>query len=284
MEITSHVPTQFLKSEIQRSVFICASDLRDRVIHHAICNILEPIFEKKMIFHTYACRPNKGSHLAIKTAQKFARRYKYFLKCDIKKCFESIDHEVLKNTLARIIKDKKLLGLLNIIINHAVPGAISGKGLPIGNLTSQHFANLYLGKLDHFLKDELSINGYIRYMDDFIIFHDDKLFLKELLSKIEIFIWDNLKLKLKEKATTIAPVTEGVPFLGVRVFKRLIRLQRPNLVRFRRRLRFNEKKFLQGRISKQDLINSVNSMFAHISHANTVEMRRKFCDIDFELG
>lgn len=126
---------------------ISAADFQDRVVHHALCNILEPVFERRLIFDTWACRRGKGSHLAVKRAQVFSQRFPYFLKCDIRRYFDNVDHAILKRLLRRLIKDQAVLNLLDRIIDHPLPGASPGKGLPIGNLTSQHFANLYLGEL-----------------------------------------------------------------------------------------------------------------------------------------
>jgi retron-type reverse transcriptase len=125
---------------------ICASDLRDRVVHHAICNTLDPIFERRMIYDSYACRVGKGTHAAVERARRFARKANYYLQCDVRKYFASIEHEALKTLLRRILRDKRLLELLDRIIEHSPPGAAPGRGLPIGNLTSQYFANLYLGE------------------------------------------------------------------------------------------------------------------------------------------
>jgi RNA-directed DNA polymerase len=109
---------------------ICSSNFRDRVVHHAICNLLEPIFEDRLIYHSYACRKGKGTHLALRQCQSYARKYEYFLKCDIKKYFQSIDHQILKNVLGRFIKDKELLKLIDLIIDHAVPGnEVKTKGI-----------------------------------------------------------------------------------------------------------------------------------------------------------
>lgn len=254
---------------------ICSSEFRDRVVHHAICSVIEVIFEKRFIYDTYACRRNKGSHIALSRCQKFSRKSKYFLKCDIQKYFESIDHETLKVLLRHIIKDQKVLNLLDRIINHAVPGSLVGKGLPIGNLTSQYFANLYLGELDHYLKVRLKIKGYLRYMDDFICFANDKNELNDVLKKIRTFTKNILKVELKEKVTLIAPVTLGVPFLGFRIFPNLIRMQRPNLIRYRRKLKAKEAMFKMGNIEQAKFVASVNSMLAHISQANTMKLRRK---------
>jgi hypothetical protein len=187
----------------------------------------------------------------------------------------SSEYAVLKDLLRRIIKDTRLLSLLDQIIDHAVPGNPPGKGLPIGNLTSQHFANLYLGELDHYLKERLQVKGYVRYMDDFICFAEDKAELHRLLEQIRRFAGDILKLELKDKVVRIAPVTEGVPFLGFRVYPNLIRIQRVNLVRFRKKFKKKEAAYQDGRLSQEELVESTNSMIAHISHANARALRRK---------
>ena len=145
---------------------ICCAKFYDRVVHHAIINIIGPILDRRLIHETYACREGKGTHAALKKSQQLAQKYKYYLKCDIEKCFESIDHLVLKKLLRKIIKDKRLLQLLDKIITHQPPYTQEGKGLPIGNLTSQNFANTYLGEIDLFIKHRLRCRGYIRYMDD----------------------------------------------------------------------------------------------------------------------
>ena len=150
--------------------------------------------------------------------------------------------------------DKRLLDLMDRIIAHQPPYTPMGKGLPIGNLTSQYFANIYLGELDLFVKHHLKCRGYIRYMDDFILFSNDKKELKDHLEQIRCYLSDELHLHLKEKVVRIAPVSEGLPFLGYRVFRGLTRLQRANLVRFRRKIIKREKDFLKGKIRKEDLV------------------------------
>ncbi len=254
---------------------ISASDFRDRVVHHAICDVLEPLLDRGMIFDSYACRTEKGSHAAVKRAQKFSRRFQYFLKCDIRKYFETIDHELLKTILARKIKDRALLDLLFLIIDHQVPGYQPGKGVPIGALTSQLFANVYLSELDHFLKDRLSIQGYLRYMDDFLVFGHSKASLREWRDLIRQFVTDRLLLELKEEALLLAPVSQSIPFLGFRIFRNLIRLDRRHLIRFRRKIRAREQAYQHGEIDEETLIRSVNSMVAHVSHANTYKMRKE---------
>ncbi len=263
---------------------ICAADFRDRVVHHALCHVLEPFFDKRMIFDSWACRKNKGSHGAVKRAQNFSRRNGYFLKCDIRRYFDSVDHGVLKQLLRRILKDARLLNLLDIIIDHPLPGMQEGKGLPIGNLTSQYFANLYLGELDHQIKDVLGCKFYLRYMDDMLFFSDIKKTLHGVLDMMEHFIDSRLYLRLKTSATQMAPVSEGIPFLGFRIFPGMIRLQRKSLQRFRKRLRNMESDFVNGEISVEELSASIQSMIAHMSHANTQRMRQPFLDTSLALG
>lgn len=257
---------------------ISSSDFRDRVVHHAICNLLEPILEGRAIYDSYACRVGKGTHLAIKRCQTFTRRRGYFLKCDIRKYFESIDRVILKRLLRRVVKDGEFLSLLDMIVDHQVPNTPPQKGLPIGNLTSQHFANFYLGELDHFLKDRLGLKCYLRYMDDFICFSEDKDELHQILAEIRSFLSSRLELALKEKITRIAPVTEGVPFLGFRIFPGVIRLQRENLIRFRRKIKRKEVAYQAGKQDSDELLKSINSMIAHISHADVTRLLRR----DFE--
>jgi RNA-directed DNA polymerase len=263
---------------------ICSSEFRDRVVHHAVCNLAEPIFERCAIYDSYACRINKGSHIAVIRCQQYARKFRYYLKCDIRKFFESIDHVVLKRLLGRLFKDEKLLNLLTTIIDHAVPDGVIGRGLPIGNLTSQHFANFYLGELDHFVKDRLGVKGYVRYMDDFISFSDDKDSLRHLLAEIERFVRGELKLELKHTVTTLAPVSEGVPFLGFRIFPGVIRIKRENLVRMSQRVKRKEELYMAGRITEAKLVQSVGSIVAHVSHVNSLAARRRIFEKSLKLA
>ena len=257
---------------------ICASQLRDRVVHHAVCNVLDPIFERRMIYDTYACRVGKGTHAAIDAAQWFLRRADYSLQCDVKKYFANIEHGALKTLLRRILKDKALLALLDRIIEHPLPGSDAGRGLPIGNLTSQYFANLYLGEMDHFIKERLRIKGYLRYMDDWLIFGEDKTALWETLAAVREFLRDRLKLELKEEVIRIAPTWEGVPFLGFRVYPDSIRLCDDKWAKFRRQVRQREAAYWAGEIDEDELARSIASMLGHTAHADTLAARRKFFD------
>lgn len=263
---------------------ICAADFRDRVVQHAVCNVLDPIFEAGLIHDTYACRRGKGTHAAVTRVQSFARRLPYVLTCDVRKYFESIDHAVLKALLRRKIKDKALLALLDHIIDHPIPGGVPGKGLPIGSLTSQYFANLYLGELDHLLKERLHLKGYVRYMDDFLVFADDKPWLHETLAVIRAFLRHTLLLDLKHEVVGVAPVTHGIVFLGFRIFPSLIKLEGKKWTRFRRMVRKREAQYLCGMIDEEALARSVGSMIGHVLHADTLSARRRFFANSLSLG
>ncbi|MBI5630565.1 MAG: SUMF1/EgtB/PvdO family nonheme iron enzyme [Elusimicrobia bacterium] len=257
---------------------ISAADFRDRVAHHSLCAVLEPLFERVAIFDSYACRLGKGSHAAARRAQAFGRRFGRFLKLDIRKFFETADHEVLKIGLRRLVKDAKLLELTSRIIDHGAPGSAPGKGLPIGNLTSQHFANFYLASLDHFIKEKLRVPGYLRYMDDFLLFADSKRFLSEGRQSIQEFVGNDLKLSIKSEATVHAPVSEGIPFLGLRIWPRLVRLDGSNKRRLISALRAGTKSLTSGEL-EEDLVSSLRSRLGHAEHADTLNFRRSLGEL-----
>ena len=242
---------------------------------YAICDVLEPVFERRAIFDSDACRKGKGTHAAIARAQQFARRYRFFAKCDVRRFFASVDHAALRTLLRRLFKDAALLALLDRIIEQAPPDAAPGRGLPIGNLTSQHFANLYLGELDHHLKERQRVPGYLRYMDDMLLFADDKASLQRWLAELRGFLAERLGLVLKEEVTLVAPVTEGIPFLGFRVYPGLIRLNQRTRRRFLRQVQNLEQAHGVGRLATQDLCQRAASLFAHVAQADSYRLRRR---------
>lgn len=265
---------------------ISAAPYRDRVVHHAFCNIVEPIFDKTFIFDSYACRIGKGTHIALNRAQKFLRTNKYVLQCDIQKYFPSINHEVLLSIIAGKIKDEKALWLAKLIIdsspqlNESANKLInesngSKRGIPIGNLTSQFFANLYLNELDYFVKFDLWERYYIRYMDDFLIFHNDKAHLNRRKAEIAQFLQGRLKLKLHPKKSVVFPVKAGIEFLGFRIFKDYRRLKKENIKRFLKRMKNLQKLLSQGFISINEVSNSLRCWIAHASYGNTYRLRKK---------
>ena len=245
---------------------ISAASFSDRVVHHAIMNIIEPYMEKFSVFDSYACRQGKGLHAAVARAFRFQKQWPYFLKMDIRHYFESVDHDVLYRLLARQFKDKKLLKLFKKIIISS-NGSSPGKGLPIGNLTSQHFANFYLGYLDHFIKDGLAINGYVRYMDDFCIWANSKLEIKKQREAIRNFLKEKLRLKLKEKAERLAPVRYGMPFLGFRIFPNHIRMKRETLVRFNTKIKRHNWQIMNGDTDINRTVSAVQSIYSFVNTA-----------------
>jgi retron-type reverse transcriptase len=195
--------------------------VRDRLLHHAIYRILYLYFDTKFIHDSYSCRINKGTHKAINRFRDFNRKVSknntrtcFVLKCDIKKFFANIDHAILKKILEKHIKDKNILWLLLQVINsftscHIYAMADIRKGLPLGNLTSQLLVNIYMNEFDQYVKRELKVKYYIRYADDFVILGEDKEYLKELLTKISIFLSESLKLSLHPDKVFIKTIASG---------------------------------------------------------------------------
>ena len=193
---------------------ICAAKFRERVIHHALMNICHTNFEKYQIFDSYASRIGKGTYVALDRATIFQKKYKWFLKLDVRKYFDSIDHNILKRMLAKRFKGKTLIRVFYQIIDSYKTKL--EKGLPIGNLTSQYFANHYLGFADHYIKEHLHALAYVRYMDDMVIWSDNKNSLIEIGKKFETFIESELSLKLKPFC--LNSTNKGLPFLGYVLF------------------------------------------------------------------
>lgn len=253
---------------------ISAAPFRDRVLHHAIATVLEPILERRFIRHSYACRRKKGTHAALRQARSFSKRNSFFLKCDVRKFYQSIDHECLKSMLRCLVKDHAFILLCDTIIDFPAPGCRRGKGLPIGNLTSQHFANLYLDSLDHFIKDQMGVSCYLRYMDDFLLFGPDKIKLRDQYHRINTFVSSKLLLSIKEEATVLGPVWQGIPFLGFRIYPSLIRIRPENKKRFTRKVRKRVHQYQHGHIDSEQFKQSIASMVAHYSHGDTLQLRK----------
>ena len=249
---------------------ISVASFTDRIVHHAVVNILEPIYEKIFIYHSYATRKNKGTHKAVFKAQEYLRKNQWFLKSDIQKYFDNINHKILLDIISQKISDEKFLNLIKIIVTNSVQKKNRLKkstefvGLPIGNLTSQFLANVYLNEFDYFVKHKLKQNFYVRYMDDFVIFNNDKQKIKQILPEIECFLNENLNLKLKPKATIINSYTNGLSFLGTRIYRSIIRIRKENLKRIEKNLNKKIYLFHKNKISENELIatcNSYNSFF-----------------------
>ncbi len=247
---------------------ISAPAFKDRIVHHALVNVIEPLFEKKFIAHSYACRIGKGNHRAMKKVQEFIRKCQkdgkvYILKGDISKYFPSVTHDILKKIIRKTIRCKNTLWLIDKIIDS--PGEESG--LPIGSLTSQLFANVYLNELDHFLKDELSIKFYVRYMDDFVVVHNSKEYLKNLLDHIVYFLENTLKLKLNPKSH-VFPAKQGVDFCGYRVWATHILPRKRIIKKTRRMFKKLMKLYAKGEITMEYIQRRIVSFLGYVKHCN----------------
>lgn len=262
---------------------IMAPHFRDHIVHHAIYNILEQIYDSTFIYDSYACRKGKGTHKGFNRLRSFIHNYSnddYFLKCDITKYFYSIDHYTLMAIIERKIKDKHLLWLLKKILDshyetpspsHIInPNHIQQKkGIPIGNLTSQLFANIYLNELDLFVKHKLQIKHFIRFVDDFIILAKDINYLKTTWQKLHHFLKTQLYLKLEQRKTQLNKISFGVDFLGYVAFKNHVRVRSRNYRRFRIRLNQKISRCYLGEISKESLDASFICYLGHLSHTNS---------------
>jgi len=268
---------------------ISAAPYRDRVVHHALCNIIQPIFERGFIRDSYANRSGFGTHRALRRFTGFARTSRYVLQCDIQKYFPSIDHEILKALLRRKIKCPDTLWLMDTLIDHSNPQepaqfyfpgddlftpAQRSRGLPVGNLTSQFFANVYLNGFDHFVKQQLQIERYVRYVDDFALFSDDKARLEAARLALEDYL-AGLRLKIHPIKSQLFETRIGASFLGFRILPDTIRVRTENLRRARRRLHRLQRAYARGEIDLDTVSRSLRSWLAHLQHGNTWRLREK---------
>ena len=240
----------------------------DRLLHHAIYRILYPYFERKFVFDSYSCRNNKGTHKAINRFRAFGRKVSknntstcWILKGDIRKFFASIDHEILKNILAKHIGDEDALWLLAQVIDSFNSENKNEVGLPLGNLTSQLFVNIYMNEFDQYVKRELDVKYYIRYADDFVILHQDKKYLESLIPKISEFLETKLKLKLHPDKVFIKTLVSGVDFLGWINF--------PN----HRVLRTATKRRMMNKIQKSSKLETLDSYLGLLKHGNAKKLQ-----------
>ncbi len=259
---------------------ISKSDFRDRVVHHALCNIIEPIFDKTFIYDSYANRIGKGTLKAIERFDYFKRKVSknntktcYVLKADIKHYFETVIHDILIATIKKRIDDKRVLWLIRAILsNHNT--IEKGKGMPLGNLTSQFFANVYLNELDQFVKHKLKSRFYIRYVDDFVILHNIREILEEYKSKINMFLKENLKLELHPDKSKIIQLDNGIGFLGFRLFFYHKLVRKKNIGNFEKKFEASKELYFKGIIDKEKALGQFEGWLAYISNADTYKYRR----------
>jgi retron-type reverse transcriptase len=266
---------------------VAALPFKDRIVQHAICNVIEPLFEAKMIYDSYACRVSKGTHKGTDRVTQFLREIQsmwdktYCLKCDVAKFFPNINHDILKRIIRRTIICPDTLNLLDEIINSSDNDGLGHKGLPIGNLTSQLFANVYLDQLDHYAKEVMQERFYVRYMDDFLFLTDNKRHLVDLRLTIESYLAEELDLRVNKK-TSIFPVSQGIDFLGYRIWPNHRLLRKRSIKKFRRLLKVFTAKYASGKLSFKEIDNSVQSWVGHAKHADTYRLRRKVFE-EFKL-
>lgn len=257
---------------------ISKSHFRDRIVHHAICNITEPIFEKLFIYDSYANRLGKGTQKAIERFENFKRKITknnakrtYVLKADIKHYFENVDHNILIKLLERKIKDEKLIHLIKIILNNHQTRHL-GKGMPLGNLTSQFFANIYLHELDWFIKHHLKARYYIRYVDDFVIIETDIKTLEDYMLQINAFLRENLLLEIHPEKSKFQIITHGVRFLGSRIYPHHRLLTKMNTRKFKKKLERICKQFENHEIDYDVVYDFLEGWIAYARTANSYNL------------
>ncbi len=269
---------------------ISAAPFRDRVVHHALINIIGPMLERKFIFDSYANQVDRGTHKALDRCTHFMRQYQYILPCDVKQFFPSIDHQILRRILAGTIRDERTLALIDRILvsgegvlsseydmvyfpNDDLFSSERPRGLPIGNLTSQFWANVYLNEMDQFVKRNLKVRAYIRYVDDFVLFSDDKQELHDWRVAIIDFL-ETLRLTIHEGSAFPRPCLRGITFLGFITFPDHRRLRPEKGYAFRRRWRHLASAFQEGNLTHRDLHIHAQAWVNHVRYGDTWNLRR----------
>lgn len=251
--------------------------VRDRVLHHAIFRIINTIFEETFISTSFSCRIGKGTHKGVKSVSGMLRAESkndtnecWVLKCDVRKFFDSVDHSILLGILKRRVKDVDAFDLLKKVVESYSTN--EGKGIPIGNLTSQMFANIYMGELDHFVKHSLRVKRYARYTDDFVVVSHGKAYLESLLPPIRGFLGEELKLELHPKKVTIRKFRQGADFLGYVVLPHNIAVRTRTKKRMFRKMTERATAYQNGLISKSAFEGTVSSYLGVLSHADAHEL------------
>lgn len=298
LQTQTYRPGAYKTFEIQdpKPRLISAAPYRDRVIHHALCNIIVPLLERSLIADTYANRLGFGTHRALHRFTEFARSSQYVLQCDIRKYFPTVDHEILKAILRRKLKCSDTLWLIDTLIDQSnyqeavldyfpeddlLTPLERRKGLPIGNLTSQFFANFYLSGFDHFVKENLKAQKYLRFVDDFALFADDRQFLADARVAIESYL-ATLRLRIHPVKSQLFKTHYGANFVGFRILPDRIRVRNDNLRRARRRFKQLQQGYSSGDIPLEALTLRLQSWEAHLRHGDTYRLRRSiFASLKF---
>ncbi len=255
--------------------------VQDRVVHHLVSKILEEIFDPTFYAHSYSCRKGKGTHKAIESFVKLARKASnnntsklFVLKCDIGKFFANVDHAVLLNLLAKRIHDEDFINLLKEIIESFKTEA-DPRGMPIGNLTSQLFANIYMDPLDQYIKHNLRAKYYIRYADDFVFMSNNQEYLQNILTQVECFLKEELKLTLHPNKVEICNYYLGVDFLGYVIFPKFILPRTKTKKRMFRKLAEKVNQVKEGRASPEALNQTLQSYLGFLSHCNSYKLSQE---------
>jgi RNA-directed DNA polymerase len=264
---------------------ISAAPYYDRVVHHALINIIEPVIGKSFIHDSYACIKGKGTHKAVKRYRQFCKQNRYVLKCDIVKYFPHIDQDILLDQVKGYIKCKDTLWLIQKILESKESDCIDyfpeddlftplsmKTGIPIGNLTSQFLANVYLNGFDHYIKEVLKTRYYIRYCDDFVIFSQSKKHLMYIKQKIAEYLL-TLRLRLHPHKSRIFRIADGVDFLGYRIYPGYMKVRKSIVKRYRKKLRNMVKMYAKGMITLEKVRCSICSWIGHVKHANSYRLR-----------
>lgn len=256
--------------------------VRDRILHHAVFRILNPVFEQTFIANSFSCRVGKGTHKGVLAAESMIRKESrnytmpcYALKCDVRKFFGSIDHEILLAILKKRIVDPDTMWLMEQIVRSfsaEQTTLFDRHGLPIGNLTSQLFANVYMNEFDQFVKHELKVKHYARYTDDFVVISTDKKYLEGILDPFQKFIGDKLNLSLHPKKCVILDVGKGVDFSGYVILTHYRLLRSKTKHRIFRKLKYRVAQFRRGEIDEHSLSQSLQSYLGALSHAHTYQL------------
>lgn len=298
----TYQPGQYRTFEIidPKPRLISAAPYRDRVVHHALCNVIVPLIERSFIDDSYANRVGYGTHKALRRAVQFARSRRYVLQCDIRKYFPSLDHQILKQQLRRWLKCPDTLWLIDTIIDNSNPQTEElvyfpndtlltplerRVGLPIGNLTSQFFANVYLNGFDHWVKESLKIRNYLRYVDDFLLFGDDWQQLAAAKRSMINYL-TSLRLQLHPIKSQLFETRHGLNFVGFRILPLgetfpkdiCIRVRNDNLRRSRLRLKQLQHAYATGELPLSALVQRLHSWEAHLLHGDTYRLRRQVFD------
>lgn len=248
---------------------ICAAAFHERVMQHALMNVCHPFFERYQIFDSYASRVGKGTYAAIQRAQYFCHQYTFFAKLDVRKYFETIDHQVAKQLLTKLFKDKRLLAIFDAIINSYQ--VEEGKGLPIGNLFSQYLANHLLAVADHYVKEQLKQPAYLRYMDDMVLWSNEASQLRKQVKRFSEFLEQDLCCELKPVVSNRSK--RGLPFLGYVCSSEHIRMAKKSKKRFRRKLAYQYQLLNRGCTTQAQFQQHVQPLFAFTSHAQSKSFR-----------